>query len=281
MRDQAAQLREIARKREAHQPQWQEGKARFIAIASAKGGVGKSFVALALAEQYARNGAQVLLVDTNLNTPSLHVLTNTTPQFSVRDMLSLRVGEEQLMFNAIDENLQLLPNEAPSNQMNASTLDNAIFFLEQMQPLRRVFDVVVFDTHTGLDSWNLSLFQAAHAVVLMTTPEPTAIIDSYLLVKAASEFMELNAFHLLINQVLVKEQGNEAANKLNMALDHFLGIRLPLAGTVMFDLSVRKLMQEQIFPFSPHLKSKFMDQLQSVTYALPGISKSQNKEVAI
>ncbi len=281
MRDQAAQLREIARKRQQHQPQWQEGKARYIVVASAKGGVGKSFVALALAEHYARSGASVLLIDANLHTPSLHILTNITPQFSVQDMLAYRVDEDQLLFTVLPENIQLLANEGGSQPGARPSLDNAIFFLDQIHPLRRVFDVIIFDTHTGLDSWNLSLLQAAQAVVFVVSPEPTAIIDSYLLVKAAHEFVNVNNFHLLVNQMLTAEQGEEAATKLNMALSHFLEIELPVAGSIMFDLSIRKLMQEQVFPFTPNLKRKMVEQLRNVWVALPEVAKSQNKEVAI
>ncbi len=282
MMDQAARLREIARKRNEHQPQWKEGKAHYIAVASAKGGVGKSFLTLALGELYARNGANVLVIDANLNTPSLHVLTNVNPRFSVRDMLAYRVDDNQIWFSMVSERLQLLANEAPENQMARGTLDNAIFFLEQIRNFRRVFDVILFDTHTGLDSWNLSVLQAAQTVLLVTTPEPTAIIDTYLLVKAASEFMSLDTIQLVVNQALIREQGQEAAEKLNMALGHFLQVQLPLVGTAIFDLSIRQIMQEQAFPYLPLLKkTRFLTHLQEIWNALPATATIQNKEVAI
>ncbi len=281
MRDQAAQLREMARKRQQHQPQWQEGKARYIVVSSAKGGVGKSFVALTMAEYYARTGASVLLIDANLHTPALHILTNMTPQFSVQDMLAYRVDEEQLIFTVLPENIQLLANEGGTQFTTRPSLDNAMFFLEQIHPLRRVFDVIIFDTHTGLDSWNLSLLQAAQTVLFVVSPEPTAIIDSYLLVKAAHEFVAIHKFYLLVNQTLTADQGKEAASKLNMALSHFLDIELPIAGALPFNLSIRKLMQEQVFPFTPHLKGKLNEQIKHIWENLPEIVKSSNKEVAI
>ncbi len=282
MMDQAAKLREIARKRKEHQPQWKDGKARYLAVASAKGGVGKSFLTLVLAELYAQAGASVLVIDSNLITPSLHVLTNTTPQFSVRDMLSYRVDENQVLFNVLTDNLQLLANEAQGSAITRPTLENAIFFLEQIHAFRRVFDLIIFDTHTGLDSWNLSLLQAAQTVLLITTPEPTAIIDSYLFIKAAEEFMDLQSIQLVINQALTPDQGKEAAVKLNMALSHFLHLELPYIGSATFDLSIRQLMQDQAFPYLPYLKkTKFLTHLQDVWSALPSIANSQNKEVAI
>ncbi len=263
MMDQASQLRELARQRQVASP-WGTAGARMILIASAKGGVGKSFFTLALGERLAARGLQVLLVDANLRNPSLHVLSNISPEFTLNQLLSIGKSDRLGQLPELLPGLHLFPNEGNAANLYSGAADNGGFFIEELQPLGKIYDVILLDTQTGLNTWNLTLIQAVQRVYLITIPDPTAIIDTYLFLKAVQPFADLNRFELVVNQTLTEKGGEEAHEKLNAALKHFLNHGLPLGASIPFDLSVRNCLNDQVFPWQRQVKSKVRRAVQAV-----------------
>ncbi len=264
MMDQASQLRKLARQYPAHSATGAGAGARMVLVASGKGGVGKSFFTLVLGEVLATQGLQVLLVDANLRNPSLHIFSNVNPEFTVNQLLTIGKPDHMGAFIELQPGLHLFPNEGNAATVYSGTADNSSFLLEELQPLRQLYDVILFDSQTGLNTWNLALIQAVHQVFLVTVPDPTAIIDTYLFLKAIQPYMSLDVFALVLNQTITEKGGEEAHEKLNAALKHFLDSTVPLAANIPFDLSVRGCVSSQAFPWQKRLTSNVWKTIQLV-----------------
>ncbi|RMF61608.1 MAG: hypothetical protein D6748_01270 [Calditrichaeota bacterium] len=107
------------------------------------------------------------------------------------------------------------------------------------------YEFVIIDTHTGLSEWNVGIMQASKIIYIITVEEPTSIIDTYGFLKASRLFLPVEKFQLIINQVRNPNQGKEAHQKLNQALEHFQKFSIALAGVVEFDEQLREAIQQQ------------------------------------
>lgn len=245
MADQAEQLRKLAL-----QPGMAESRnpatgPRSLALVSGKGGVGKSTLAIQLSAGLHERGQRVLLIDADLQSPSLHVLANLNPQLTVGDVLTYGKPPGGITFQRIEEGWELFPNQVTKAVPDVADRTNAPHFLELLQKFTAGYDFLIFDLHTGLNSWNLNIIRQMHEVLLLTLVDPTSVIETYTLVKAALPYVPTGTFSLLVSQVLSQRSGPECHRKLNLALQHFLNLTIPYFGHTPFDRQLRAMISEQ------------------------------------
>lgn len=254
--DQATSLRFLADQQRDEETGSRKNRRQMIIVTGGKGGVGKSFVSLHLSQALASTGKKVLLVDSNMRNPSLHILTNTDPVFPLRYWMEEARSVEQSGFIEISRNLDLLPNTPPDRQRKNRFPEDANMFLELLNPLAGGYDFLILDTETGLNTWNLSLILQAELTVLVSISDPTSVIDTYTFIKASFPHLSQPHFTLVINQVIEEKSGFEAYTNLNQALNHFLEYRIELLSLIPFDLKVKRagLAQEPLWQFSGNSK---------------------------
>lgn len=245
--DQATNLRRLTRQKQQSLSAKAEGRIT-AALVSGKGGVGKSVVSLYLAHFLAKTGKKVLLVDANLRSPALHLMANVDASFTVNDLLRKKSLKTEKGFVRISPNLFLLANNETQSQNDEQTFYDSGEFVHAVAG-RFAFDVILFDTQTGLNSWNLGLLQNVDRALLLTFSEPTAVIDTYLFLKAVQPYLPFSKFALMVNQTLQPEDGTEAHTKLNQALKAFLKNEIHLAASLPFDVEIRKACVSQTPPW--------------------------------
>ncbi len=255
MKDQASNLRMLASNHSLRFSTTVNDVEELVVIMSGKGGVGKSFLSLHLAYALNASGYRVLLVDSNLHNPSIHVMTNTEPVYPLNFWIRENRTLDERALIPLSQNLDFVGNVVLEEELRDPFLENPNLFLELITPLALRYDFVVMDTQTGLNEWNLGLLQNAHLGLLVGITEPTSVIDTYVLIKAAYPYLEKPQLKLVLNQVLGERTGLEAHNNLNLALKHFLNTEMELWGMVPFDLEVKKAGFEQKPLWSYHKRS--------------------------
>lgn len=248
MTDQATNLRLLAQERAKKNSENFHVSARTLAIVSGKGGVGKSTLSLYLAFYLAQLKQTVLLVDANLHSPALHVMLNQTPTPTLQQLMDRSADIQSLKLAPLYPNLYFIPNTEtagypPSNQ------PDAVVFRERVAAIGGQFSYIIFDTHTGLNNWNVNLLQSTDENIVLSFSDPTAIIDTYVYIKNIKSVIPPQRFSLLINQVFTKNEGAEAFEKLNLALSHFLKFKLALRGIIPLDTELRKANLQQSAPW--------------------------------
>ncbi len=269
MKDQAAQLRELTVEN-SHPVSSPQGNGKIHLVASGKGGVGKSVFALALAGAWARLGLRVLVVDADLISPSLHVLTGFDAPMTVETLLKYGLGRTRLEQWQLSPGLWLLPGNHARGQQDGDTLADVHFFAEQLDKLAPHFDRIVIDTHTGASRWNLGLFQYADWIYLLTLVEPTSVIDSYLFVKAVRPYLDIRKLNLVVNQSLSDESAREAHQNLNLALNHFLKTQIHLLGSLPFDAELREALVAQRPFWRDGLETAALNEIRNLAIKLAG-----------
>jgi flagellar biosynthesis protein FlhG len=195
--------------------------ARIVAITSGKGGVGKTFVAANLAAALAHAGHRVLVMDADLGLANLDIVLNLTPKETLHEVLTGSGSLDDVILKA-PGGFSVLP--AGSGMVEYSRLGEEV--RERLRKiLRKVgerFDMVLIDTGAGIADVVLYVNSLADEIILVTTPEPTALADAYATIKVLSMQQRRTDIDLVINQVRKAGEGRTLANQLQQVVDRFM-----------------------------------------------------------
>ncbi|MFA5073235.1 MAG: MinD/ParA family protein [Nitrospirota bacterium] len=217
---------------------------RTIAVTSGKGGVGKTNVVANLAIALTAQGKKVMILDADLGLSNIDVLLHLAPHYNIQHVLS---GELTLRDVLVEgpHGIRILP--ASSGMQELTTLDEfqRLKIMEEFDAYDEDIDVVLIDTAAGI-SENVAFFCiAAQEIVIVTSPEPTAITDAYALIKVLSTRYHEKEFRVLVNCAKNMEEGREVFRRLSRATEKFLNISLDYLGHLPFDEGIPKAVRVQ------------------------------------
>ncbi|MFP4697267.1 MAG: MinD/ParA family protein [Eubacteriales bacterium] len=256
--DQAAQLRNIIK-----QKNQKKSSARVITVTSGKGGVGKTNVSINLAIQFKKMGKKVIILDADFGLANIEVLFGIIPQYNLAD----------LMFNGKDIKdiitigplgIEFISGGSGIQELTNLNKDQLFYLIQKLKEIDYLADVIIIDTGAGISNSVLEFVLASKEILLVTTPEPTSITDSYALLKAMRKIEEINindyAINVIANRASSIKEGEEIYSKLNLVVNKFLNINLNYLGYVPQDNNVQKAVMQQkpvslLFPSSGATKS--------------------------
>lgn len=230
-------------------------QARVVAIASGKGGVGKTNLAANVSLALGRLGARVLAVDADLGLANLDIVLGLAPAHTSLDILTGDVDIEEVLVPA-KNGVWLLPG-SPGNY-EASNLEELRRYelMTAIDTLDSRFDTVVIDTGSGLGPGTLGFCAAAEEVLLVITPEPTGLSDGLGMLRALETKHGVQHVKVVANMVNTDSEGEMAFEQLQTMCNLALDVRLEYLGAVPYDSSVgRAIMRGQptneAYPNSP------------------------------
>ncbi|HBS59572.1 MAG: MinD/ParA family protein [Bacillota bacterium] len=245
MHDQAARLRELAQKRALVPPAPQTRKnARVIAVTSGKGGVGKSNITVNLALALARRGQRVLVMDVDLGMANVDLLLGCYPVLNFSHLLShacpimdiVAQGPGGIMYISGGSGIQNLADVSEQELMAITS---------QLCQLDDLADIILLDTGAGIARNVLHFVTCADEVVVVTTPEPTAMTDAYSLVKTAAAQRSQAPMRLIVNRVHSEQEACSVMMNFTRACQKFLSVSLVELGFVHDDALVGKAVRQQ------------------------------------
>jgi flagellar biosynthesis protein FlhG len=238
-----------------HPARWARPHVRTMAIASGKGGVGKSNLAANLAVALGELGARVLLVDADLAQANLDLLLGLNPRFDLQHVLS---GEKTLEEIVVEgpRGVSLVP--AASGVPALADLDDYRLecLLRGLGNLEAGTDLILIDVASGSSRQVLSFCLAADEVVVVTTPEMPAFSDAYAMIKLLQQRGLTRPPHLVVNAAASPEEAEEVAHRLRLVARRFLKLEPENWGFVPFDAAIPRAVRRQepvvtAFPRSP------------------------------
>lgn len=212
--------------------------ARAIAVASGKGGVGKSNLAVNLCAAMASLGARVVLLDADLGLANADVLCGLTPRVTLDDVVAGRATINAAMI-AAPGGFRLVPGASGVARLANLPMADRNSLLRQLESIERMADVIVIDTGAGIGPNVIGFAAAAHAALVVVTPEPTSITDAYATVKALSTRGADVHVDLLVNMTTRRGEGQDVHARIARVAERFLHRQIGLAGMVPFDPALR------------------------------------------
>ena len=219
----------------------------IVAIASGKGGVGKTTTSVNLSIALAKHNRKAVLLDADIGLANADVLCGLMP----KTRLESAVGDgaaPSLEDLAIDApgGFRLIPGSVGIGRVGELDDSEQQILLNRLNDLHEFNDVIMIDTSAGLGSSVTAFIDAADACLMVVTPEPTSIADAYALIKvlvsknAENPEAKLPTLALIVNQAVNEKEAQTVHTRISGVCDRFLGYQLPMIGYVRRDKKVIK-----------------------------------------
>ncbi|MBQ1916933.1 MAG: MinD/ParA family protein [Lachnospiraceae bacterium] len=242
--DQAEGLRNVIKS----QNQKNVASARVITITSGKGGVGKSNLAVNLAVQFRKLGKKVIIFDADFGLANVEVMFNTLPKHNLSDAvfkgipLTDIITEGPMDIGFISAGTGIL-------SLNDLSEDQVHLLVRSLTQLSGLCDVLIVDTGAGISNHVMDFVMASPEILLVATPDPSSITDSYSLLKAFFLSPVYNSktsrVSLVANRIRNDGEGEAVYKKLDSVVYQFLNAQIGFAGSVPQDSSLEKAVRAQ------------------------------------
>lgn len=250
MEDQAEKLREMMRAKNsaaekgASSPSSKK-KTRIITVASGKGGVGKTNMSVNMALAYARLGKKVVVMDADLGLANVNVMVKMIPKYSLYHVIRKQKTMKEILVET-EYGITIVPGASGFSKIANLSEDERHNFIDELNTLQDA-DIIIIDTSAGVHSNVLDFIAAADDVVIITTPEPTAITDAYGLIKIiATEIDSLNmGLKLVVNSVHSYAEAKTVSDRMTSIAGQFLNLKLEYLGCVFADNAVQQAVLKQ------------------------------------
>lgn len=242
--DQAANLRNIIKKTEVTQ---MPHKARVITVTSGKGGVGKSNVSVNLAIQFKKLGKRVIIFDADFGLANIEVIFGIVPKYNMFDMIYDNKDITDVLTQG-PLGIEFISGGSGVQELLKLDKNQLAYMIEKLYDLDRLADIIIIDTGAGISDSVLDFVVASNEVLLVTTPEPTAITDAYAVLKAIKKRdvnIDDKIINLLVNRTEYQEEGKEIFDKLNKVTNRYLDVDLTSIGSLPNDKTLVKAVVEQ------------------------------------
>ncbi|MDQ0199541.1 MinD/ParA family protein [Neobacillus ginsengisoli] len=244
--DQAQSLREYMHRFNVQQQEIHSS--RVITITSGKGGVGKSNFTLNFALGLKAVGKKVIVLDLDLSTANINILMGNSPRSSLADVLYKKKSIWGVLEKGT-EGIEYISGGIEIQDLVKLDQETISFFWAQIQELQSYVDYILLDTGAGISKELVDIIVASDETIMVTTPEPTAIADSYAVMKTVFQVSkQAPIFRLVVNRSHTYREAVETSRALKNACSNFLNLKLKTIGFLMEDVHVRQSVKLQI-PF--------------------------------
>jgi len=246
MRSQAAKLKEIMQKKkdEKEFQEFDTSSTRTIAIASGKGGVGKSTFTVNFAYNLRQLNKDVLIIDSDIGMANLDIMLGVQPNY---DMGHLLRGECSLEDAVIEgpAGIKLLSGITGDDSFIDIQNDAMDKLIELGEQIEKNYDYLLIDLGAGAAKSIVSTIMAAEELILLLTTEPTSVMDSYSLIKILSNHQYHKSIKLVINQTEDEKDAQKTAKRIIKTVKNYLDLDLTLIGSIAHDRKISAALRKQ------------------------------------
>ena len=218
--------------------------ARIIAVTSGKGGVGKSNLTVNLALAFLAEGKKVLVIDADLGMANVDVLLGTSSKYNLLHLLDDDVVLDDVILKG-PYGLRYISGGSGMDQAGEFTPAERSLLEEKLTGCGELADIILIDTGAGIGRNVLDFILAADEVVLVTTPEPTAMTDAYAVMKAYSMYAAKPNMRIVVNRVYDEAESLEVAEKLRKTAERFLHMEIGSLGAIYEDRTMIQAVRQQ------------------------------------
>lgn len=219
--------------------------APIYAVTSGKGGVGKTAVAANLSIAMARQGWRVTVVDADMGLANVDVALGLCPKRTIEHFFRDGVSLEELALEGPD-GIRVIPGGSGLPELTAVALRDLWRFVEAIEQLRASTDIVLLDTAAGIGDQVSRMVTLADRVLLVTWPDPTALVDAYAALKLSRRRRPEQEIGLVVNGVEGASEATRVHARLVAAANRFLGQGVELDGFITRDEALADATRRQL-----------------------------------
>ena len=222
--------------------------ARVITVTSGKGGVGKSNTSINLAIQFRKLGQRVIILDADFGLANIEIMFGAVPKHNLCDLIYQGKSIREIITWGPMEVGFISGGSGIAGMSNLSR-DYLTYIIQNLAELDAIADIIIVDTGAGISDAVLEFLVASGEILLVTTPEPTSITDSYSLLKALNRHdrfdRNYSRIKVIANKVDSGDEGQALFNKLNAVVNRYLHLPISYLGSVPQDNQLVKAVMQQ------------------------------------
>lgn len=244
MNDQASALRQIVNNIKQQRTRQPGSGARVVTVTSGKGGVGKTNFTVNFAIALSKKGLRVLIIDADFGLSNVDVVMGVTPERDLTWVINNQ-GEIKDVIMEGPNGVRFISGGSGVYDLLYLSENQISSLVDKLLKIEDLADVIIFDTGAGISHNILRLIEASHEVIIITTPEPTAIMDAYALVKAVAAGNKSARLRLVVNRADSVNDAEDALAKFSAVVSQYLKTDLDILGYVLSDPIVGKAVRTQ------------------------------------
>ncbi len=218
---------------------------KMIAVASGKGGVGKTWFAITLSHAFANAGRKTLLFDGDLGLANVDIQLGLMPKHDLGAVVSGRMPLNQATTAYEDGGFDIIAGRSGSGNLANVSAKSLNTLGEELILLSQAYHQVVLDLGAGVERTVRSLTNSVNTILVVTTDEPTALTDAYAFIKISHMERPNLDMRVVINMANSTREGERTYNTILKACQGFLKFSPPLAGVIRRDTKVRESIRNQ------------------------------------
>jgi flagellar biosynthesis protein FlhG len=232
---------------------------RVVAITSGKGGIGKTNVVGGLAMSLAKMGQRVVLLDADFGLANLDILLGLSPKFTIEHVIRGERVLEEIIVEGPD-GIRLIPATSGIQELTRMDASAELRLIQGLQRVAVSADWLLIDTGAGIHDSVIKLLMAAQEIVLVSTPEPTSLVDAYAMIKVVHIRDHAKPIWLLVNNAQSQEEAEETLEQIQAASQRFLSRDVNNLGMIPTDNHILQAVRQQqgvvgLYPDCPASKA--------------------------
>lgn len=252
----------------------------LIAIASGKGGVGKTWFSVTLAHALANEGKSVLLFDGDLGLANVDVQLGLMPKRDLNDVIRGRLSLDKVVQTYEDGGFDIIAGRSGQASLSALPSQRLAYLRDQIVDICDQYDVVLIDLGAGVDRTVRMLSGAATQTLLITTDEPTSLTDAYAFIKLGNAAGMSKKVSIVVNQASSVSEGEKTYKTLLKACENFLRLTPPIAGMVRLDPRVKESIRHQTPILTRSPNSEAAEDVEKISRYVSKLVLSAKKKMA-
>ena len=207
--------------------------AHILAIASGKGGVGKTSLAVNTGITLSKMGYRVCLFDADINLANINIMLRVTPEYTLEHVLSGEKSIDQIVIKK--SGISLVPGASGIADFSNLELTEKHRLIQAISTLEKEYDYILVDTSAGINDNVLTFIESAHQCVLVITPEPTSLTDAFSLVRVLHKRDYKRRFNIVVNLSISELAARKTYKRFSMAVAKYIGCKVGYLGFILKD----------------------------------------------
>ncbi len=253
---------------------------KIVTVTSGKGGVGKSSLALNLGIALNRRGHRALIIDTDFGFSNIDVMLGVRAKYDLMDVIQSRKKISEIIEVGL-EGVQFISGGSGIYELTKLESPQLMRIMENVMSLESVSDTIIFDTGAGVNDNTLRLIHASHDTILVTTPEPTAVVDAYALLKIVNSQGYQPNVSLVLNRVENVREATSVMDGLIRIVEKNTEIQMKKLGMISQDAYMLSAVKEQVPILISHPYCTASADINKLVNSFLNISVPQHKKTGL
>ena len=224
-----------------------ENKAKVISVSSGKGGVGKTSFAINFSIALKRLGYEVVIIDADIGLSNIEIISGISLNHNISEIVYSNKDILDIIGTG-PEGIKIISGGSGLKELKLLNSENLPKLIKEIEKLQCMVDYIIIDTGAGISNSVIDFIMASSEVIVICTPDPTSLMDSYILIKSLIFSEYSGSINIVSNQVYNRKEGKEIFDKIYSVTNNFLKVQLNYLGHIEKNKLFSNSIREQI-PF--------------------------------